>query len=202
MSGLWIASTVLQWIVIAALVAIVLSLLRQLGELSGRVSASDAEVRDWLAPGTTLPPRGVPLVGGGEAVVGGPKPTPTVVVFLYPGCSVCSVLGRSAVELLRSGAEVATLAVMDAADEEAALAYASEHGLGALPMTLRATYPRHYAPAAGSPFAVALSREGVVAMRRGARTLEDLREMLALADSLSPADAVGAQVAAGGRSDG
>ena len=77
MSDVWIVSLVLAWVVIVLLVAVVLSLLRQLGALRVLIGAGPARSYDDVA--------GVGLYDPAEGFDG----EPTLLVFHQHGCAGC-----------------------------------------------------------------------------------------------------------------
>jgi hypothetical protein len=104
MSDVWIVSMVLAWVVIALLVVVMLSLLRQLGALRVLVGAGPARVYDDVA--------GVQLY---DAVEGFDEPT--LLVFHQAGCAGCEEI-PAALETLTD----APVRIVSVTDDGAGLA--------------------------------------------------------------------------------
>ncbi|CAB4914486.1 unannotated protein [freshwater metagenome] len=100
MSAVWIASVAVSWVVVALLVAVVLSLMRQTAELRLRLDELDGgelfDAPEWdAAEGDPVPTVTVPVLPGSEAVdggaleLGGPRGRGALLVFHSPGCAGC-----------------------------------------------------------------------------------------------------------------
>lgn len=180
MSTVWIVSIALQWVVIAALVAVVLSLVRQLGvlnlRLAGRLREGEPERLELYDVPDAAP---VPLLGGGGLELGGERTAPVLVVFLRPGCSGCAGLHAPLRELASTAPGADVLLVLDA-EEAAASTYRREAALERLPSAILAALPPVWAPR-GTPAAIALSAEGIVAAEGRPRSGADLEELLHVA---------------------
>jgi hypothetical protein len=92
MSDVWIVSMVLAWVVIALLVAVVLSLLRQLGVIRALIGATPAAGYDDVAPARLYDAADH---FGGE---------PTLLVFHQPGCAGCEEIPDALAALRRDPA--------------------------------------------------------------------------------------------------
>ena len=154
MSPVWIVSMVLAWIVIALLCAVVLSLLRQLGELRSRLAALDpfAAAADRVVDAALYAPV-PPFVidaGGEPLVLGGERDQPALLVVYEPGCDSCR--GIEAALAAEPEPDCMLVPVMDAGD---------------LPPDLRP----HSVPAA-----IGIAREGVVCVLGRPTTEAELRE--------------------------
>jgi thiol-disulfide isomerase/thioredoxin len=199
MTTVWIASMVLQWLVIAALCVLVLSIVRQLGALNLRLNGlRDAQAEEGPALHSRLPPHELTLVDGTPRSVGGPSGRPTLVVFFSPSCGACEALPDA---IAKIGAEqaarrdqccddngdgdhVATggtpeldLVAVISADRAGAARLAAEKSLDSVSVAASEDFPEHYIPRHGVPFAIALTAGGVVAARGKPKTLAHLREM-------------------------
>ena len=92
MSDVWIVSMVLAWVVIALLVAVVLSLLRQMGVMRALIGAGPERTYDDVA--------GVRLYDPVERYAG----EPTLLVFHQPGCVGCEEIPDALAALERDPA--------------------------------------------------------------------------------------------------
>ena len=154
MSPVWIVSMVLAWIVIALLCAVVLSLLRQLGELRGRLAALDpfAAAADRVVDAALYAPV-PPFVidaGGEPLVLGGERDQPALLVVYEPGCDSCRGI-------------------------EAALAAEPEPDCMLVPVTDAGDLPPDLRPHS-VPAAIGIAREGVVCVLGRPTTEAELRE--------------------------
>lgn len=185
MSAVWIASIVLQWLVIALLCVLVLALVRQVTALSRRPAGGSAlalDVEDGPALGAAVLERSVELVGGARHPFGGAQGRPSLVVFVSPSCRTCeSVPGfvRRLREVYAPG-ELELLVVAKVAGEAAA-GYVRTAGLEALPVATLASFPPELAPAGGMPFAYSLTADGHVAARAAPHHLPVYHELVARA---------------------
>ena len=92
MSDVWIVSMVLAWVVIVLLVAVVLSLLRQLGVMRALIGAGPERRYDDIAPARLYDP--VDRFAG----------EPTLLVFHQPGCAGCEEIPDALAALERDPA--------------------------------------------------------------------------------------------------
>lgn len=185
MSGIWVTSIVLQWVLIALLCAVVLSLVRQLGAMAIEINALKEGQAGQGGGGDVGPQvytrfetsREVPLANGSTFEIGGERPRPTVVVFYSPTCGSCELLPEALRELsVDPHREFDVLAVVSL--ERATIgAYAQEQGLGGVPMAARGDFPEDILPKGGVPLALAISADGTVAARGQPKTASHLREM-------------------------
>jgi hypothetical protein len=105
MSDVWIVSMVLAWVVIALLVAVVLSLLRQLGVIRALIGATPAAGYDDVAP--------VALYDEADHFGG----EPTLLVFHQDGCAGCEEIPAALAALERdAGVEARIVSVSGQAD--------------------------------------------------------------------------------------
>ena len=175
MSSVWILSSVLAWIAIALLVALVLSLLRQVGEL--RAALARSEPVDEAVTGAQLYDRVEPFVaarvdGEGVLALGGEQAQPTLLVVHQPGCSTCEGIEAALEELAEDvPARIVSVLGLTAAD-------AAEH-IAAQPASVPVIAVEDLPPAlapASVPALVAIAREGVVCAIGTPTNLENLRE--------------------------
>jgi hypothetical protein len=185
MSSIWVASMVLQWVVIAALCVLVLSLVRQVGELSIKLNAArETAAEAPVALYKNVPHHDVPTVNADTFPVGGQRPRPQLVVFYSPSCSACQLLPGALRDLAAEGANV-DLLIVPSVDRGELSSYLRAEGLGAVPAAARDDFPEEYVPRNGVPSAFALTADGVVAAKGRPKTLEHLREMVAAAQHMA-----------------
>lgn len=194
MSSLWIVSTVLQWIVIAGLVVIVLSLVRQLGVLMVRLNPSAGlDLEDGPGPGTEISAQDIELFPTGHGVVGGARPNPQLIVFLSPDCSLCTTVAGCVRAIARTYRAELDLLVVVHGTPRLVREFTESHGLDGLDVALRQHFPAGAWLPASTPFSIGLTDEGTVAARGTPNALEHLEEMirsardgLPLGDGASP----------------
>lgn len=173
----WIVSITLQWLVIAALLLVVLALVRQVGALSERLGGSaEPGTQSQLGLGSRLP-RQIPLIGGGSV---GAQGDPILLVWHEPGCEGCRVLEPHLLDVASSEAPGSVLLVSSARTARAAREAGSTWS--ALPIASEAELPSGL-DAPRVPWGVAVTADGHVAARGRPQTAQDLREMLAAARS-------------------
>ena len=165
----------LAWAAIALLVAVVLSLMKQVGELRAALARSGPV--DEPVAGAQLYDRVEPFVaarvdGEGVLALGGEQAQPTLLVVHQPGCSTCEGIEPALEELAGAvPARIVSVLGLTAAD-------AAEHVAArpaSVPVIAVEDLPPALAPAS-VPALVAIAREGVVCAIGTPTNLENLRE--------------------------
>lgn len=183
MSDIWVASMILQWVVIALLCVVVVSVLRQLGAVAARLKPGEeaepaSEPASLLDLGARLEPEPVRLIDGGQVTVGGQGERPMLVAFVSSGCSSCPEVEAGLEQLvLENGSSSYGLLVVLAAPRFSAEQYVQSRRLDRLPTALLDDFPRRYSPGR-TPWAFALTPDGLVAARGTPRRRQDLEEMI------------------------
>jgi methylamine dehydrogenase accessory protein MauD len=179
-----LVSNVLLWVVVVALAALVLALLRQIGVLHERVAPAGALLqRGGLVPGEAAPVLELPDWSGRTLRVGGVDPDGrgTLVYFLSPTCPVC----RTLLPVLESVATAAgeRLQVVLASDGERAEheAFVAEHRLAHRAYVLSTALGLAYR-VAKLPYAVLLDERGIVRAAGLVNTREHLESLLEARD--------------------
>ncbi len=175
MTGWWVASYVVLWIVVVALAVLVLALARQIGTLHLRLGPRGALELDEEGPplGDAPPPVQLATIDGRNVTVGGPGEA-QLVLFVSPTCPVCREVAPGLQVAARSGGMAARV-VADADDASVTRTYAS---LGA-PVVASPHLAREYG-IPGTPYAVVLDTLGVV---RAKGTVNNLEQMEGLVDT-------------------
>ncbi len=167
-------SNVLLWIVNIAVVVTVLALARQIGVLLERITPVGALTMDHgPGVGEAAPVFTLPMLGGGEIVIGAATGRSQLVFFLSPTCPVCKKL----LPILRSISqhERSTVDVVLASDgevEEHSRFYRREK-LAPFPYVLSANLGMTFR-ISKLPYAVLIGPDGLV----GAKGLVNNREQL------------------------
>ncbi len=179
MSTVWMISMILQWLLIAALSVLVLSLIRQLGTLTLQLNAiKETGGRDLLVPYSQVPSQEVTLIDGSQFVFGGTRERPCLVVLFSPTCGACQEL-PAAVRAFRENHAPSDMdfLVVIAAERAGAQRYLVEQSFGSIPVALRQDFPQSYFAGRSVPFAFGLTADGIVAAQGKPRNLRHLNEM-------------------------
>jgi methylamine dehydrogenase accessory protein MauD len=181
MPTVWVVSMVLQWLVVAVLCVLLLSVIRQLGAVNLRLNAIRDGQGDGEGPAlyARLPPHELTLVDGSPKTFGGGIGSrAALVVFFSPSCGACEGLPAAIARLARDiGRDDLDLLAVISTDRAAAARFAAEKDLRHVHVAASEDFPEHYIPRHGVPFAIALTPEGTVAARGKPKNLEHLREM-------------------------
>lgn len=177
MSGWWVASYVVLWVLVVALALVVVALARQVGTLHLRLGPRGALEVDEEGPPLGEAPEPIDALDldGASVTVGGPGVS-QLLLFVSPGCPVC----REVLPSLPAAAQAGRLAPMVVADvprEEAAEAYGHERVEA--PIVPGPEIAREYG-VPGTPYAVILDVMGVV---RAKGTVNNLEQIEGLVDT-------------------
>lgn len=179
-----IASNMLLWLAVLALLVVVIALSRQIGILYERIAPMGALMMDsGPKVGEAAPVFELPTLGGGQTRLGVPGARSTLVFFLSPTCPVCKKL----LPILKSvkKAEDGRLDIVLASDGNPAEheAFRRRADLGAFPYVLSTELGMRY-HISKLPYAVLIDASG----RIRAKGLVNSREQL---DSLFEAQELG-----------
>jgi methylamine dehydrogenase accessory protein MauD len=163
MSGIWLSSYIILWLIVIALAVMTFSLLRLVGSLHQRVGPAGALVTDNGPDiGQSLPDILESEGIADHTVLSFPKSRDTLVIFVSPNCPACEELLRSLIPfrmrqgegleivLISTSAEVELHSELSRKAAQARLPYLS------LPKLATAVH------IGGTPFGLWLDREGVV----------------------------------------
>ncbi|MDQ3822243.1 MAG: redoxin family protein [Actinomycetota bacterium] len=169
--SLWLLSYFVLWIVVGTLAVAVVVLFRQLGVLHLRFGPRGALA---LSEG---PPVGEPapriattdLTGALHELGGGG--TATTVVFISPDCPLCDSLVPAIRALHGELGTDEDLIAVTSDDDDASRAY--QRRLGAVPLVASSAIGEAYG-ITGTPYAVHIDAQGIVARKGVVNTLEQL----------------------------
>ena len=175
MSGWWLLSYVVLWMLVIALSILVLALARQVGTLHLRLGPRGALEVDEEGPPLGEAPEPVDArdLDGAPATVGGPG-RPQLVLFVSPGCPVC----RDVAPSLPAAARATGLTPLIVADGPPDAVRAT-YGSIAAPVVTDAAVAEAYA-VPGTPYAVVLDETGAV---RAKGTVNNLEQVEGLVDT-------------------
>jgi methylamine dehydrogenase accessory protein MauD len=184
MTEMLVASVVVLWVVVIALVIAVLALARQIGVLHTRVAPAGA-----LMPGSgpkvgELAPRlALEDLDGSPLIVGGPREAALMILFVSPTCPVCKTLVPTAKALARSERGRLDLAfASDGGDVDAHRRYVEEMGIGAHPYVLSVELGIKY-EVGKLPFAVLIAADGVLRSKGLVNSREHLESLVESMDT-------------------
>jgi methylamine dehydrogenase accessory protein MauD len=175
MSGWWLASYVVLWVLVVALALLTLALARQIGTLHLRLGPRGALELDGEGPPLDEAPQPVDArdLDGRPVAIGGPG-APQLILFVSPGCPIC----REVLPSLPVAARVGGMRPVVVSDSEDPRDAVPDGGTSA-PVILGPTVARAYG-VPGTPYAVALDRLGVV---RAKGTINNLEQLEGLVDT-------------------
>ncbi len=178
MNSIWIASMILQWLAIVVLSILVLSLVRQLGEMSLRLNAVQ-EKEDGLKPYSEIPSHEVTLLNGEKYQFGGlQQERPALVLFFSSTCGACEALPEAVLHFLKShSSQIDLLVVLSIDDREAARKFIAEKNISSARVALQQDFPEHFVPRHGVPFAFSIAISGLIAARGRPKEYSHLFEM-------------------------
>jgi methylamine dehydrogenase accessory protein MauD len=175
MSGWWLASYVVLWVLVALLSVVVVALARQVGTLHLRLGPRGALEVDDEGPalGEAREAISATDLDGRNVVVGGPG-EPQVLLFVSPGCPVCREVLPSLPPAARAG-RLTPYVISDAGSEETARSY--RHDRVEAPVIPAPEVARGYG-VPGTPYAVVLDVMGVVRAKGTVNSLEQLEGLV------------------------
>ena len=196
-----LVSNVVLWVVVVALAATVLALVRQLGVLYERVAPAGAlMLGKGPAVGDAAPVVRVEELSGAVRDVGGPRGDgrSTLLFFLSPTCPVCKTLLPAVRGVARSEGDALEVVLVSDGPPQEHVAFVGEHRLEDLAYVLSA--PLGIAHQVGKlPYAVLLDAGGVVRAKGLVNSREHLeslfeareRGVASLQDWLAPERRIG-----------
>ena len=167
---MWAVSYVVLWILVIVLCVLVVALARQIGTLHLRLGPRGALELDEEGPplGQAPPPRDARDLDGDPVIVGGPG-RPQLLLFVSPGCMVCSQVLPS-LPTLGSTHGLEAIAISEEDEIE------TRRELGAHRGVRLVTGHEHFSvyDIPGTPYAVILDGLGVA---RGKGTVNNLEQL-------------------------
>lgn len=177
MTGWWMASYIVLWVLVVVLSILLIGLARQVGTLHLRLGPRGALELDDEGPplGEAPPSMDTRDHSGRPVTIGGPG-TPQFLLFVSPDCPVCREVLPSLPVVSQVG-QMAAYAISDSESEKGAREYRSVGGVARL--ILGPGISQAYR-VPGTPYAVILDALGVV---RAKGTVNNLEQMEGLVDT-------------------
>jgi methylamine dehydrogenase accessory protein MauD len=175
MSGWWLASYVVLWVLVILLAVLMIAVARQVGTLHLRLGPRGALEVDGEGPplGEAPEPVTAPDLDGRPVTIGGPG-AGQLVLFVSPGCPICREVLPGVPAAARAG-RLEPLVVTDADRMEAAATYA-RGGVDAPVVASSEAGQRYAVP--GTPYAVVFDRTGVVQAKGTVNNLEQVEGLV------------------------
>lgn len=204
MSPVWIVASVLAWAVVALLVAVVLALMKQVGELRSRIDRLGEDPtlladRADGSPGAALydpvEPFDARVLHAGDATdavaadagatltLGGIQDRPALLVVHGPGCMSCAGIEDALLQLTGDDPDAEPVRVLSvlALGERYAVRHLEDHPLHGVPTVRFDDLPDALKPES-TPALVGIAREGIVCALGRPAGLDDLREAVQACD--------------------
>lgn len=177
-----IVSNLLLWLLVILLLVIVYALTRQIGLLHERVAPVGAMMpTDGPKIGEQIEPVVVSNLNGQKFTIGGTADNRVLIYFISPSCPICRSLLPVAKQLAQDETDLKLLYASDGGDAEEHGRYADEHELNSADYVLS----RDLGISLGVsklPFAVLLSKDGVLKGRGLVNSREHLESLLTADD--------------------
>lgn len=178
MNGIWLASYLALWLLVAAETLIFLALLRQVGVLHTRIGPRGAMAMEGPVLGDLAPSESFLTVDGSDFVFRASNLNARLVaLFVNPSCSACEAVMTSFRTFVRSMKESVEGAVVIAAEPSDAASWARKrHWKGPVIASKR---PLEILKIPSTPFAVMFDGKGRILAAGLVNSLEQLESLIA-----------------------
>ena len=157
-------SNVILWLVVLALCAVVVALVRQIGVLHERLAPAGALMLDQGPKvGEEAPQFELPTLGGETVTLGGPdsKNRSTLVFFLSPTCPVCKTLLPVLDAMRKSERDWLRIVLASDGDLPAQQSFVAANGLAVFPYVLSAELGLAY-QVSKLPYGILIDEHGIL----------------------------------------
>jgi methylamine dehydrogenase accessory protein MauD len=177
MNGIWLASYVALWLLVAAETLVFLALLRQVGVLHTRIGPRGAMTMEGPGLGDLAPSEGFPTVDGRDFVFRASNPQARLVaLFVDPSCSACDAVMTSFRTFVRSMKQSIEGVVVVAAEPSDAASWSRKrHWKGPV---IASTRPLEVLKIPSTPFAVTFDANGRILAAGLVNSLEQLESLI------------------------
>ena len=159
-----LVSNVILWLVVLALCAVVVALVRQIGVLHERLAPAGALMLDkGPKVGEEAPQFELPTLGGETVTLGGPdsKNRSTLVFFLSPTCPVCKTLLPVLDAMRKSERDWLRIVLASDGDLPAQQSFVAANGLAVFPYVLSAELGLAY-QVSKLPYGILIDEHGIL----------------------------------------
>ena len=179
MTGIWLISYLILWLLVLLLLLAVVTLARQVGMLHARLGPVGARMTN-AGPeiGEAAPALAVNDIDGRELTLGSVRGKPTLLVFITTSCSACARLTAAIRTLWKSEHDKLEIALVSLySTEEEAREFAKRHKLTHIPCTADAQAGLVY-QVASPPYALLIDEQGTVRAKGVVNNSEHLESLL------------------------
>ena len=178
------ASQVVLWIVVLAMLVALVALARQIGLLHERVAPAGALMHsNGPKVGELAPVLELEDMNGRPFAVGGPRESAQLILFVSPTCPICKTLVPTAKSLAKSERGRIALAVgSDGGDPAVHQRYVADMGIEAYPYILSLELGMKF-EVGKLPFAVLVGADGVLRSKGLVNSREHLESLVESMDS-------------------
>lgn len=179
MTGVWLVSYIVLWLLVLGSVALLLALARQIGILHTRLGPTGARITNaGLELGTEAPRFSEYDLNGHLVTLGAERGKSTLLVFISPSCSVCGELAPAIRTLHRHEQEYVEVVVVSMLDNQAEnRAYVKHYNLGSVPYLVKPHIAEMY-HITSSPYAILVDAEGNIFTKGVVNHIEHLESLL------------------------
>jgi methylamine dehydrogenase accessory protein MauD len=176
MSGVWLASYIVLWVLMAFVVLTVLALARQIGLLSRRIPAVGArEEGGGPLVGDPAPPFDeVDLLG--NRVTLSPDGGRTVLVFTSSGCRACDEIAPAIRSIAKTDRDSIRVFVVSQDAPSVAVEWANRHRLSDVPLVAGFKRAEEFGSVL-TPYAIAVDERGIIRAKGLVNHLEHLESL-------------------------
>jgi methylamine dehydrogenase accessory protein MauD len=179
MSGIWLVSYWVLWVLVLALVGIVVVLARQIGVLHMRFGPTGARTMN-AGPGIgehALETSALDM-DGNPVRLGGAHEKPTLIMFISPNCPSCADVApsiRAMAKIENSTLDILLVSIVN--DKPKIQEFIAKHDLGSIPCVTSREVAIHYGVLA-APYGVLINQGGVVVSKGITNNMEHLESLL------------------------
>jgi methylamine dehydrogenase accessory protein MauD len=179
MSGAWLASYWVLWMLVLVLTFVIAALARQIGVLHMRLGPMGARTAN---PGPEIGAQAPELfavdLNGQDVQLGGLRNRLTLLIFISPNCPSCSELAPSIRVMARSERSTLVVQLVSLSDDRPSLReFVAKHKLESIPCVPSKIVSERYGVLA-APYGLVISKHGIVLSKGIANHIEHLESLL------------------------
>lgn len=178
MSGAWLASYVMMWVLLLLLVVGMITVARQIGLIHKRLIPVGARMEDpGPAIGDEIDTLDAIDLSGRPLSLGSERGKATLMLFVSPGCNACGEIVPSLRSIARSERKSLEIVLASLGNEKQTHAMVSDYRLKGFAVTSSPELGERF-NITTAPYAVLIDKDNVVRARGTANHLEHLESML------------------------